>query len=120
MSTASGAESCIRAASSYAFVRAAMSDSRAYRSRKSRFRSACAAIRRSRSEALVPRVGLRLGIGDSPAWNGVAATDAPRYPPVNCTGDEGRPMLTNVGRFLLALPKAYETQLPNVGWSNGR
>ena len=31
---------------------------------------------------------------------------APRYPPVNCTGEDGRPMLTNVGRFLFALPSA--------------
>ena len=50
----------------------------------------------------------------------VAATDAPRYPPVNCTGDDGRPMFTNVGRFLFAVPSAYETQLPKVGWSNCR
>ena len=60
----------------------------------------------SRSAALPPFGGYRFGIGVSPAWNGVAAALAPRYPPVNCTGDDGRPMLTNVGRFLFALPSA--------------
>src|SRR5436853_4351340 len=29
-------------------------------------------------------------------------------------------MFTNVGRFLLAVPSAYDTQLPRVGWSNCR
>ena len=29
-------------------------------------------------------------------------------------------MFTNVGRFWLAVPSAYDTQLPKVGWSNCR
>jgi len=54
-------------------------------------------------------------MGVSPAWNGVDGHGRADGNAVNWIGEEGRPRFTNVGRFLLALPSAYETQLPKVG-----
>ena len=50
-------------------------------------------------------------MGVAPGWNGVAATDAPRYPPVNCTGDEGRPMLarSDVAEVFTARQTSYSS-----------
>ena len=92
-----------------------MADCNLCRARNSAFMDSSSSICSSRSRAVRPSGGCKLGTGVGPAWNGVAETPAPRYPPVSCTGEEGRPMFTKVGKFRFSEPSAEETQAPKEG-----